>query len=130
MFYESLNEMLHLSTIYPETENIGKPGRIWGKGKRREGEDGGGASYICMVESIAKSLPLEGNDVNLSGCILINEMLCYYPLRRYAPALPKGEPRLASPFGGGAPAGGGEGTHPRENLWFSINIEKARGHPA
>ena len=25
------------------------------------------------------------------------------------PALPKGEPSLASPFGGGAPAGGGEG---------------------
>ena len=35
------------------------------------------------------------------------------PLSRLtAPAPPRGEPSLASPFGGGAPAGGGEGNPP------------------
>lgn len=51
MFYESLNEMLHLSTIYPETENIGKPGRIWGRGKQREGEDGGDLMLTLFLQS-------------------------------------------------------------------------------
>ena len=38
------------------------------------------------------------------------------------PALPKGEPSLASPFGGGVPAGGGEGqSAPAAHVRYSLD---------